>query len=260
MIIFICHRGFIDCISIPMFMINDVFLNRKLLGLSISINKYIASTGFCSRREAEKYIEQERVTINDHVATLLDKVFPKDIVAVDGERLNVKKKNTYIAFHKPMGVTCTTDLKDKTNIIDFINHSNRIFPIGRLDKDSTGLILLTDDGDIVNHILRVENNHEKEYVVRVNRNIDKDFVLQMSNGMIIQGEKTKKCVVKVESKNQFRIILKQGLNRQIRRMCQKLGYQVTSLSRVRIMHIHLNNLKMGKWRNLSEEEVDQLKK
>ena len=148
----------------------------------ISINKYIASTGFCSRREAEKYLEEERVTINDETATLLHRVFEGDRVAIDGEIVKIIENKTYIIFFKPIGVTCTTDLKDKTSIIHFINHPKRIFPIGRLDKDSSGLILLTDDGDIVNDLLRFENQHEKEYMVRVNRSIDKDFVAKMEGG------------------------------------------------------------------------------
>ena len=225
----------------------------------ISINKYIASTGFCSRREAEKYLEEERVTINDETATLLHRVFEGDRVAIDGEIVKIIENKTYIIFFKPIGVTCTTDLKDKTSIIHFINHPKRIFPIGRLDKDSSGLILLTDDGDIVNDLLRFENQHEKEYMVRVNRSIDKDFVAKMEGGLRILGQKTKPCKVKIMSKNQFKIILKQGLNRQIRRMCFQLGYQVTDLMRVRFKHIQLGALKVGKWRNLSEEEVKKLK-
>jgi 23S rRNA pseudouridine2604 synthase len=225
----------------------------------ISINKYISSTGFCSRREAEKYLEEERVTINDQIATLLHRVFEGDRVAIDGEIVKVIENKTYIVFFKPIGVTCTTDLKDKTSIIHFINHSKRIFPIGRLDKDSSGLILLTDDGDIVNDLLRFENQHEKEYMVRVNRALDKDFVSKMEGGLRILGQKTKPCKVKVMSKNQFKIILKQGLNRQIRRMCFQLGYQVTDLMRIRFKNIQLGALKLGKWRNLSEEEVKKLK-
>lgn len=227
---------------------------------SVSINKFIGSTGYCSRREAEQYIEDNRVELNGEKATLLDKVYPDDIVTIDGLRINAKKKFTYIAFNKPIGVNCTTDLKDKTNIIDFINHSSRIFPIGRLDKDSSGLILLTDDGDIVNHILRVENKHEKEYIVRVNKPLEKDFARKMSAGsIIIDRTKVNPCKIKVEGKHAFRIVLTQGLNRQIRKMCSSLGYIVTDLVRVRIMNIHLGNLKLGKWRNLSEVEVDALK-
>lgn len=225
----------------------------------ISINKFIASTGFCSRREAEKYLEEERVTINDQIATLLHRVFEGDRVAIDGEQVKVIENKTYIVFFKPIGVTCTTDLKDKTSIIHFINHPKRIFPIGRLDKDSSGLILLTDDGDIVNDLLRFENQHEKEYMVRVNRPLDKDFVSKMEGGLRILGQKTKPCKVKIMSKNQFKIILKQGLNRQIRRMCFQLGYQVTDLMRIRFKNIQLGTLKVGKWRNLSEEEVKKLK-
>ncbi len=226
---------------------------------SVSINKFIGSSGYCSRREAEQYIEEGRVELNGELATLLDKIYPDDIVTIDGVKIAAKKKLTYIAFNKPIGINCTTDLKDKSNIIDFINHSARIFPIGRLDKDSSGLILLTDDGDIVNHILRVENHHEKEYLVRVNKPIEKDFARIMSSGtIVIDRKQVKPCKIKVEGKHVFRIILTQGLNRQIRKMCSKLGYIVTELVRVRIMEIPLGNLKIGKWRNLSEVEVETL--
>lgn len=226
----------------------------------ISINKYIGSSGYCSRREADVLIEEGRVELNGKTAIKTDVVHEGDIVVVDGLRVTPKKKNTYIAFNKPIGITCTTDEKDKTNIVSYINHSNRIFPIGRLDKDSSGLILLTDDGDIVNPILRKEQNHEKEYIVRVHEAIGKDFARLMSSGtMIIDRTKVNPCKVKVLSKHTFSIILTQGLNRQIRRMCYKLGYTVSDLMRVRIMHIPLGNLKLGKWRNLSEEEVLSLK-
>jgi len=226
----------------------------------VSINKYIGSTGYCSRREADILIEDGRVEINGKIASKSDIVNDGDLVTVDGVLVKAKKRFTYIAFNKPTGITCTTDLKDKSNIIDFINHSQRIFPIGRLDKDSSGLILLTDDGDIVNHILRKENNHEKEYIVRVRQPIGKDFSKLMSSGiLVIDREKVKPCRVKVLSKHSFSIILTQGLNRQIRKMCFKLGYHVDELMRVRIMHIPLGNLKVGKWRNLSEVEIDGLK-
>ena len=227
---------------------------------SVSINKYIGSSGYCSRREAEQYIEDGRVELNGEVATLLDKVYPEDLVTLDGIKIVAKKKFTYLAFNKPIGINCTTDLKDKSNIIDFINHDSRIFPIGRLDKDSSGLILLTDDGDIVNHILREENEHEKEYLVRVNKPIEKNFARMMSSGaLLIDRKKIKPCKITVESKHVFRIVLTQGLNRQIRKMCAQLGYIVTDLVRVRIMSIALGNLKIGKWRNLSEVEIESLK-
>ena len=225
---------------------------------SISLNKFISQTGICSRREADKWIEAGRVKINGVVAQKGNRVATKDKVTVDGKSLKNKPKQIYLALHKPPGITCTTDLKDKTNIIDFINHPKRIFPIGRLDKPSTGLILLTNDGDIVNDILRVENNHEKEYIVTVNRPITQQFIKRMSNGIPILGTKTKKCVVERRGKMGFKIILTQGLNRQIRRMCEFLDYRVITLKRVRIMNIHLGNLKVGKWRNLSVDEFREL--
>lgn len=226
----------------------------------ISLNKYISSSGFCSRREADKLIEQKRVTINDKVATLISKVSAGDIVAVDGEPLKKKKsaRPIYIALNKPVGVTSTTDLKDRTNIISFINYPKRIFPIGRLDKDSDGLILLTNDGDIVNKILRTENNHEKEYVVTVDKAVTPDFIQKMGDGVSILEEVTKKCFVRQEGSRKFRIILTQGLNRQIRRMCEHLGYNVKTLTRVRIMNISLGNLAVGKWRYLTNPEIDTI--
>lgn len=230
------------------------------MSVGISINKYIGSSGYCSRREADVLIEEGRVELNGRRATITDKVYDGDMVAVDSFLINAKKKHHYIAFNKPIGVTCTTDTKDKTNIIDFINFSERIFPIGRLDKDSSGLILLTDDGDVVNNILRKENNHEKEYLVRVNRPIESDFVKKMTAPMVIDRVQTKPCKVKVTSKHEFRIILTQGLNRQIRKMCQNLGYRVTDLIRIRIMDIHLGTIKIGKWRKLSDVEIQTIKK
>jgi 23S rRNA pseudouridine2604 synthase len=230
------------------------------MSVGISINKYIGSSGYCSRREADVLIEEGRVELNGRRATITDKVYDGDMVAVDSFPINAKKKHHYIAFNKPIGLTCTTDTKDKTNIIDFINFSERIFPIGRLDKDSSGLILLTDDGDVVNNILRKENNHEKEYLVRVNRPIESDFVKKMTAPMIIDRVQTKPCKVKVTSKHEFRIILTQGLNRQIRKMCQNLGYRVTDLIRIRIMDIHLGTIKIGKWRKLSDVEIQTIKK
>ncbi len=230
------------------------------MSVGISINKYIGSSGYCSRREADVLIEEGRVELNGKKAYLTDKVYDGDVVAVDSFPINAKKKHHYIAFNKPIGVTCTTDTKDKTNIIDFINFSERIFPIGRLDKDSSGLILLTDDGDVVNNILRKENNHEKEYLVRVNRPIESDFVKKMTAPMVIDRVQTKPCKVKVTSKHEFRIILTQGLNRQIRKMCQNLGYRVTDLIRIRIMDIHLGTIKIGKWRKLSDVEIQTIKK
>jgi 23S rRNA pseudouridine2604 synthase len=226
----------------------------------IQINKYISNAGFCSRREAEKLIEQTRVTINDELCLLSSRVYPGDEVAIDGERLKSKQKAIYIALNKPVGVTSTTDLTDKSNIISFMNHPKRIFPVGRLDKDSEGLILLTNDGDIVNKILRAGNNNEKEYVVTVDQELKPEMIRQMGVGVKILGERTKPCYIRQESARRFRIILKQGLNRQIRRMCAEFGYKVKSLKRIRIMHITLGNLATGKWRYLSPVEIDELEK
>ncbi len=225
----------------------------------IQINKYVSASGYCSRREADKLIEQGRVMINDKVAKLTHKVGENDNVSVDFEYIKKKKvQAVYIALNKPAGVTSTTDTKDKTNIISFLNYPKRIFPIGRLDKDSEGLILLTNDGDIVNKILRAENNHDKEYLVTVNKSITPEFISKMANGVSILGTVTMKCKVRQESGKKFRIILKQGLNRQIRRMCEALDYDVVSLLRIRIMNIHLDKLQTGKWRYLSLPEITEL--
>lgn len=224
----------------------------------ISLNKHISGTGFCSRREADDLIEQERVTINGRVVGKGYRVKPGDIVEIDGEPLKKNVKTVYIACNKPVGVTSTTDLRDKTNIITFLNHPQRIFPVGRLDKDSDGLILLTNDGDIVNKILRASNNHQKEYIVVVDKDITPDFVQQMSNGIPILGTRTKKCEVRQEGNKRFRITLTQGLNRQIRRMCEFLGYDVVKLTRVRIMNIVLGALPVGHWRYLSQQEIEKM--
>jgi len=224
----------------------------------IQINKYISNSGFCSRREAEKLIEQARVTINDEMVLLTARVFPGNVVAIDGEKIKNKQKPIYIALNKPVGVTSTTDETDKSNIIRFMNHPKRIFPVGRLDKDSEGLILLTNDGDIVNKILRAGNNNEKEYVVSVDKELNPEMIRQMGNGVKILGERTKPCYIRQEAPRRFRIILKQGLNRQIRRMCAEFGYKVKDLKRIRIMHIQLGNLATGKWRYLTPAEIEQL--
>jgi 23S rRNA pseudouridine2604 synthase len=225
---------------------------------SISLNKFISSTGICSRREADKWIEAGRVKINGQVARKGNRVEDGDTVTIDDKPLKVKPKAIYLAFNKPPGVTCTTDQRDPSNIIDFINYSERIFPIGRLDKPSTGLILLTNDGDIVNKILRVENNHEKEYIVKVDRPVNQRFIQKMSDGIPILGTMTKKCQVEPTTRFVFRIILTQGLNRQIRRMCEYLGYKVVSLKRIRVMSIGLGDLKQGQWRELTATEVESL--
>ncbi|QRG68361.1 23S rRNA pseudouridine(2604) synthase RluF [Brevibacillus choshinensis] len=224
------------------------------------INKYISETGFCSRRESDKLIEARRVTINGKLAELGSTVAPGDDVRIDGQPVGAKKKAVYIALNKPVGITCTTELHVKGNIVDFVNHPERIFPIGRLDKDSQGLILLTNDGDIVNKILRAENNHEKEYIVTVDKPITPEFVQGMSGGVRILGTVTKPCKVTKIGDRVFKIILTQGLNRQIRRMCQAFGYQVRQLKRVRIMNIQLDNLKIGQWRDLTQQELVELNK
>lgn len=227
--------------------------------MDTSLNKYISDSGFCSRREADRYIEECRVTINDKDAHKGNRVKEGDIVKIDGERIGKKKVSAvYLAFNKPKGVTCTTDTKDKTNIIDFINYKTRIFPIGRLDKLSEGLIFLTNDGDIVNKILRAGNGHEKEYTVMVDKPVTLEFIKKMREGVRIMGVVTQKCFVKQEGENRFRIILTQGLNRQIRRMCEALGYKVTALKRTRIMNITLSGIAPGKWRYFSPAELSSI--
>lgn len=223
------------------------------------INKYLSEVGYCSRRAADKLIEEGRVTINGKVPEMGTKVSAEDDVCVDGKSVVEKtKKRIYIAFNKPVGIVCTTDnRREKNNIIDFINYPERIFPIGRLDKPSEGLIFLTDDGDIVNKILRARNNHEKEYIVSVNRPVTKSFIQKMASGIPILETVTKKCEVEQTGKFQFRIVLTQGLNRQIRRMCEFCGYEVTALKRVRIMNISLD-VPVGEWRYISDEEMIEL--
>ena len=226
----------------------------------VSLNKVVSGSGFCSRREADTYIETGRVTINNRTARKGDWVKPNDVVAIDGEKIKSPKKNAavYIAFNKPVGIASTTDTSDKSNIIDYINYSKRIFPVGRLDKDSEGLIFLTNDGDIVNKILRASNHHEKEYIVTVDKPIDEAFIRKMSEGIPILDEVTKKCYVRPEGTRRFRITLTQGLNRQIRRMCEHLGYEVHTLTRVRIMNVSLGNLAVGKWRYFTAPEIEKM--
>jgi 23S rRNA pseudouridine2604 synthase len=230
----------------------------------ISLNKYISATGYCSRREADKLIEQARVAVNGNIALPGARVSNADKIYIDDELLKVKKSTKQdqfiIAFNKPIGITSTTDEKDRTNIIRFINHPKRIFPIGRLDKDSEGLIFLTNNGDIVNKILRAGNEHEKEYIVTVNQKLTPDFAAKMSKGVNILGTTTLPCKVRTLSGKSFSIILKQGLNRQIRRMCEVFGYEVVQLKRIRIMNIQLGNIALGKWRYLSEPEMNELMK
>ena len=219
----------------------------------------MSEIGYCSRREADRLIALGKVLVNGKKAKMGVRVSPDEKITVNGELLNQSiNKNIYLAFNKPKGIVCTSDTRvEKDNIIDFINYPKRIFPIGRLDKPSEGLIFLTNDGDIVNKILRSRNNHEKEYIVTVNKPITTDFIYKMSNGIPILNTVTKKCFVKQTHKNQFRIILTQGLNRQIRRMCEFLNYRVNALKRVRIMNVKLD-VKLGKWRHLRPEELKKL--
>ena len=226
---------------------------------SIRLNKALSEQGFCSRRQADVLIEQGRVTINGEVATLGDRVMPGDTVLVDGQSSQKRNADVFIAFNKPVGITCTTDRKIEGNIIEFINHPERIFHVGRLDKPSEGLIFLTNDGDIVNKILRAGNQHEKEYIVTVDRPINQDFVRRMGSGIPILDTITKKCEVEQISRFVFRIVLVQGLNRQIRRMCEYLGYQVTELKRIRIMNITLEGIPVGAWRDLTKKELDEIR-
>jgi 23S rRNA pseudouridine2604 synthase len=226
---------------------------------STRINKFLSEAGYCSRRAADHLIEQGRVTLNGKIPEKGTKVTVGDVIRVDGKQITLKnQKRVIIAFHKPVGIVCTTDTRvEKDNIIDYINHPERIFPIGRLDKPSEGLILLTNDGDIVNKILRARNYHEKEYLVTVNRSIDMKFVRRMSQGVPILGTVTRKCKVQKIGDCRFKIVLTQGLNRQIRRMCEYLGYKVTTLKRVRIMNIKLD-LHVGAWRDLTPAELHEL--
>lgn len=230
------------------------------------INNYISATGLCSRRAADELVQTKRVKINGKTADIGMRVSETDRVLVDGKPLTMKKKHVYIILNKPVGITCTTERHIKGNIIDFVGHKERIFPIGRLDKDSEGLILLTSDGGIVNEILREENHHEKEYVVVVDKKITADFIVQMASGVTIFNPvknaktRTKPCKVVAMDDKTFRIVLSQGLNRQIRRMCEAFGYKVVALKRTRIMHIKLGKLRTGEWRTLSQAEVGGLTK
>ena len=224
----------------------------------IRLNKFIAESGICSRREADKFIEKGAVMINGRKAVVGDTVRPGDRVTVNGNKLEplTAENKIYIAFNKPVGVTCTTEESTKGNIVDYVNHATRVFNIGRLDKDSQGLIFLTNDGDIVNKILRAENAHEKEYLVTVDKPITEKFISSMATGVPILGQVTKKCKVTQESTLVFRITLIQGLNRQIRRMCEYFGYEVLKLERVRIMNVSLTGIPLGEWRDLTDKELD----
>ncbi|MFK7971129.1 MAG: 23S rRNA pseudouridine(2604) synthase RluF [Bacteroidia bacterium] len=223
------------------------------------INKYLSEAGFCSRRKADEYINQGRVRINGKVPEMGTKVAPGDVVTVDGKPIKEQEDDfVYLAFNKPVGIVCTTDTRrERDNIIDYIKYPKRIFPIGRLDKPSEGLIFLTNDGDIVNKILRARNNHEKEYIVRVNKPITRGFIRKMGNGVPILDTITRKCEVEQINQNTFRIVLTQGLNRQIRRMCEHFDYRVTKLKRVRIMNVPLD-MPVGKWRYLSKKELQEI--
>jgi 23S rRNA pseudouridine2604 synthase len=226
----------------------------------IRLNKYLSQIGFCSRRQADKYIEENRIKIDGKLPELGLKISPGVDISFDGKQIDQNQdKRIYMLFNKPKGIVCTTDTNvEKDNIIDYINYPKRIFPIGRLDKMSEGLIMLTNDGDIVNKILRVENKHEKEYLVQVDRSITADFINKMENGVKILDTITHPCELKKISNNEFKITLQQGLNRQIRRMCEALGYRVRSLQRIRIMHFKLN-ITVGKYRLLKDDEISYLK-
>lgn len=219
------------------------------------LNKFISETGMCSRREADRLIEQGLVKVNGEVAPMGQKVSSADKILVNGKAIAAKKPSVYLAYHKPVGITCTTERDVKGNIIDAIGYKERIFPIGRLDKPSEGLIFLTNDGDIVNKILRAGNQHEKEYVVTVDKPINAEFISGMARGVPILDTVTKRCKVRQNSKFVFNIVLTQGLNRQIRRMCEHFGYEVTKLKRVRIMNVSLQGLGVGKWRLLDEKQM-----
>ena len=227
-------------------------------GEEIRLNKYISETGFCSRREADKFVEAGAVTIDGVKAVIGMKVSEGQEVRINGKKIIKEEELVYIVLNKPVGITCTTEKKISGNVVDFVGHEKRIFHIGRLDKDSEGLLLLTNDGDIVNKILRAGNNHEKEYIVTVNKAINEDFINSMSSGVPILGTITKKCPVKKIGNRTFNIILTEGMNRQIRRMCEELGYDVVKLKRIRIMNIKLGDLRIGQWRDLSKNELKKL--
>jgi 23S rRNA pseudouridine2604 synthase len=224
----------------------------------VRLNKYLSETGVCSRRVADQWIEAGRVQVNGTTAVLGTQVDAGDEVLLDGQPLGRKPERVYLALNKPVGIECTTDRDVRDNIVDFVGHRERVFPIGRLDKDSEGLILLTNDGDIVNRVLRAEHEHEKEYIVAVDRPLTREFLEGMANGVPILDTITNPCRVTQAGRNTFRIVLTQGLNRQIRRMCEHFDYTVRRLQRVRIMHIRLGSLPVGKWRNLTPAEISPL--
>ena len=226
--------------------------------MELRLNKFISESGYCSRREADRFIAMRNVTVNGRVASIGTKISRKDVIMVNGNLIEQPESHVYLVLNKPIGITCTTDKMDGTNVIDYVNYPTRIFHIGRLDKDSEGLLMLTNDGDIVNKILRSKNKHEKEYEVTVDKPIDDTFVEKMQNGIPILGVMTKKCKVEKESSDRFKITITQGLNRQIRRMCEHLGYEVLKLKRVRIMNITLKSMEVGQWRDLTETELEML--
>lgn len=224
----------------------------------VRLNKYISETGMCSRREADNMVLMGRVTVDGAQATTGTKIGKNQIVKVDGKAINKVEELVYIVLNKPVGITCTTERNVKGNIIDFVKYKQRIFPVGRLDKDSQGLILLTNDGDIVNKILRAGNNHEKEYIVTVDKNMTHDFINKMGSGVEILGTVTKECLVERQGKFMFKIVLTEGMNRQIRRMTEALDYKVVKLERIRIMNIHMSKLRIGQWRDLTSKELTNL--
>ena len=235
--------------------------SKGLIQLSdgVRLNKYISEAGVASRRAADRLVEEGRVTINGKPAVLGDRIYEDDIVAVDGKKITIEEEDIILVFNKPPGITCTSNPDDKDNVIDYIGYPKRIYSIGRLDKDSQGLLLMTNNGELANRIMRSRGEHEKEYIVTVDRTVTKEFVKGMSNGVpILEDKVTKKCFVEKIDDNTFRIILKQGLNRQIRRMCEYFGYDVIKLERVRIMNIRLGKLKVGRYRNISREEREEL--
>lgn len=224
----------------------------------IRINKYLSEAGVCSRREADRWCQDGLVTINGRVADCGCRVSPEDTVRVKGKIVGGKAERVLLAYHKPAGIVCTAEKREKNNIVDYMKYPVRIFPVGRLDKDSTGLLLLTNDGELVNKIMRAGNYHEKEYVVQVDRPVTEDFCRKMAGGVAILDTVTRPCKVKKSGEREFHIILTQGLNRQIRRMCETFGYRVTALHRIRIMNIQLKDLKVGTWRTIEGEELRQL--
>lgn len=234
-------------------------VNNDQTSTSIRLNKYLSESGICSRRQADLLIEQGKVTIDGTTAAVGSKVTKNQLVKVNGKTVKQAEKLVLIAFNKPRGIVCTAESREPNNIIDYIKYPSRIYPVGRLDKDSEGIILLTNDGELANQILKARNHHEKEYIVKVNKSFSDDFIIKMASGVPILDTVTRKCKVKRIGKDSFSIILTQGLNRQIRRMCEYFGYKVVSLKRIRILNIHLGKLKTGQYRNITRKELETLK-